>query len=151
MVELTEGIRPEHLYILYSDSLISRVGDDDSPAAPVFHPLAKYLSAWVDGEFVGAFLAIRYSECEIEIHNLLTMRAVKHCRVLSRMCLEWVFTRHPVSRVTGYIREGIPSAVNHCRKVGLREEGFRRDAIRVGGKLEGLHVMGITRKEWEAL
>ncbi|MNR28899.1 hypothetical protein D3C85_1462480 [compost metagenome] len=62
--------------------------------------------------------------------------------------LDWVFSQPGVLRVTGYVREGIQTAVNHCLKMGFAYEGFRRDALLVNGEPKGIHILGLTRKEW---
>lgn len=148
MIELTEGISGENLAALYADPLIARTGDDDNPAAPVSHPLLKYLSAWVDGQFVGAYIAIEFTRREYELHSLLLRKATRHSRDLGRLVLAWAFGHEHTMRVTGYIREGIESAVNHCLKMGFTYEGFRRDALMVNGEPKGIHILGLTRKEW---
>lgn len=148
MIELKPGITPEHLAELYSDELVSRICDDDQPMYPVFHELATYLSAFVSGRFVGAYLAIRYSACEYEVHTLLMKPATKASRELGRQLLDWCFSDKNVLRVTGYIREGLQSAINHCLKMGFKHEGFRREAVRCSGVPRGIHIMGITRTEW---
>ena len=151
MIELTEGITPENLHAIYSSPKNARVGNDGQAMYPVFHPLALYLSAWVNGVFSGAYLTIRYSDFEYEVHSLLSRRAVMQSRNFGRLLLGWVFSHYPVTRCTGYIAEGIESARNHCLNMGFKQEGFRRDAIMVNGKPKGLYVMGITRSEWCAL
>lgn len=148
MIELKPGITPENLAVLYADPFVSRICDDDQPMYPVFHELATYLSAFVDGEFVGAYLAIRYSACEYEVHSLLMKPAKKASRELGRQLLAWCFSDKNVLRVTGYIREGLQSAINHCLKMGFKREGYRHDAVRLNGIPLGIHVMGITRREW---
>lgn len=148
MISLTEGISPEHLAVLYFDPLIARTGDDYSKAQPVFHPLAVYLSAWIGDWFVGAYLVIRYSDTEYEAHSFLRRPATPYARVFGQLLKDWVFSHVEVLRLTGYVREGLESARNHCLKMGFTQEGFRRDALRVNGQPKGLYVMGITRKEW---
>lgn len=148
MLRLTEGISPENLAFLYLDPLIARTGDDYSKACPVFHPLAVYLSAWVGDLFVGAYLVIRFSDTEYEAHSFLRATATKHSRALGKLLLEWVFANPGVLRLTGYIREGLESARNHCLKMGFSLEGFRRDALLLNGKPCGIYVMGITKNEW---
>lgn len=148
MIELTEGITDENLAALYADPLISRIGDDDQPAVPVSHPLLKYLSAWVCGQFVGAYIVIEFTAREYEIHSLLMRNATRHSRELGRLVLGWAFRHESIMRVTGYIREGINSAVNHCLKMGFTYEGFRRSALMVDGKPRGVHILGMTREEW---
>lgn len=148
MIRLSEGITTENLANLYLDPLMARTGDDNQRVYPVFHPLATYVSAFVAGEFVGAYLVIRYTDTEYEVHSLLMKSAIGASRELGRLILRWVFANPGVMRVTGHVREGLESNRNHCLKMGMRLEGFRRDAVRVNGEPKGIYVMGITRKEW---
>lgn len=148
MIALTEGITPEHLAFLYSDPLIARTGDDGSPAYPCFHELATYLTAWVDGEFAGAYLVIRFTDFEYESHSFLLARATRRSRSLGALLLAWVFSHPCVLRLTGYVREGLESARNHCLRMGFQQEGFRRDALLVRGEPKGIYIMGITRNDW---
>lgn len=148
MISLTAGISDEDLATLYADPLIARIGDDGRPAAPVVHPLVTYLSARIDGEFVGAYIVVKFTQFEYEAHSLLMRSATRHSREIGALLLMWVFSHPGVMRLTGYVREGIQSAVNHCLKMGFAYEGFRRDALLVNGEPKGIHVLGITRKEW---
>lgn len=151
MIALSEGITPEHLAQIYSDPIMSRVADDGQQMYPVFHELAQYLSAWVDDVFVGAYLVIRYSEFEYELHSLLTKKGTRHSRKLCALLLEWTFSHDRVLRATGYIREGLTSMVNHCLRMGFVREGFRRNAVLCNGVPTGIHILGITREDWGKL
>lgn len=150
MISLTEGISTENLAKLYADSFVSRVGDDGRAFYPVFHPLAIYLSAWSSDRFVGAYLVIRFTDFEYEAHSLLMRSATSCSRELGRLFLDWAFSNQAVLRVTGYVREDLHSAKNHCIKMGFSYEGFRRDALLVNGTPKGIHVLGITRKDWRS-
>jgi hypothetical protein len=149
-VKLIVGITDQHLTRVYSDPYITRVSPDDRAIAPVFHPLATYLSAFVDGKFVGAFLSIRYTEHEIESHALLTKAALKYSRQLGEMFLSWAFMQG-VMRVTAHIYEYLGSAKNYCLKLGFKVEGFRRCAVVKNGKAVGVYMLGITRQEWRLI
>lgn len=148
MIALTEGITPEHLAFLYSDPLIARTGDDGSPAYPCFHELATYLSAWVDGEFAGAYLIVKYSPTEFECHSRILKKNTLQSRELCKLLFRWVFSHAGVIRLTGYVREGFESMRNHCLRMGFQQEGFRRDALLVSGEPKGIYIMGITRNDW---
>ncbi|MOA45809.1 hypothetical protein D3C78_1682460 [compost metagenome] len=119
--------------------------------APIAHPLVTYLSAFHGDEFIGAYLVVRFSDCEYEAHSLLMRKATPYSRKIGELLIEWVFGHQGVLRLTGYVREGIQTAVNHCLKMGFKYEGFRRDALLVNGEPKGIHVLGLTRKEWCAL
>ena len=149
---VTEGITAEQLAEVYADPYIQRLSHDYGAAAPITHPLVTYLSAWVDGDFAGAFMAIEYSDTETELHSLLLRRALKSSRPLGHACINWAFTDSPiVQRVTAYVFESMLTARNYCLRLGFRIEGFRRDAFSYNGAPEGVWVLGITRPEWEAM
>jgi hypothetical protein len=147
MLAISEGITQEHLNQVYSDPYITKVGHDGRAAAPVIHPLVTYLTATVNNKFAGAFMAIRFSSVEIEWHSLLHKSAVKYSRMLGRAFLDWAFS-HPILRVTAYVIEGLESAKNYGLKLGMKLEGFRRDACIQSGQIKGIYVLGITRSEW---
>ena len=149
MSVVTEGITKGHLLEVYSDPYITRIGHDHRPAAPINHPLVTYLSAWTNSTFAGAFIAIRFSPIEIELHALLKKSSIKHSRSLGLACLEWAFSQ-PIQRVTAYIIEGLESAKNYCIKLGFKEEGRRRAACLQGGIIKDVYVLGMTRQDWSA-
>lgn len=148
MLAVTEGITEEHLAEIYSDSYIQKVGHDGRSASPVIHPLATYLSAWIDDKFAGAFLVIKQSIYEFELHALLKRDAIRHSRSLGIECINWSFSHKDVLRVTAYVIEGLEMAKNYCLKIGFKHEGTRRHACRVNGTPSDVYVMGITREEW---
>ncbi|WP_323141280.1 GNAT family N-acetyltransferase [Massilia phyllosphaerae] len=134
---------------LFLDPYIARVGHDDRPAAPIDHPHVHYLGARVDGELVGAFMVIESGFVEVDVHALLTRRALPHSRALGRLCLAQAFANPEIQRVTAYVIEGLSTARNYCRKLGFKDEGARRQACRKGGRLLDVHILGITRIEWK--
>lgn len=134
---------------LFLDPYIARVGHDDRPAAPIAHPHVHYLGARVDGDLVGAFMIIESGFIEVDVHALLTRRALPHSRELGRLCLAQAFANLQIERVTAYVIEGLTTARNYCLKLGFQPEGFRRSACRQQGHLLGVHILGITRSEWE--
>jgi hypothetical protein len=147
LANVTEGITQEHLQEVYSDSYIVRVGHDHRPAAPISHPNVTYLSAWIGNTFAGAFMVIKQSAVELELHALLKRSSIKHSRDLGVACLAWAFG-HPILRVTAYIIEGLEAAKNYCLKLGFKEEGRRRCACVQGGVVKDVYVLGMTRQDW---
>lgn len=148
MVSLQEGISAKNLSTLYADSFVERICDDGMTFTPIVHPLVTYLSAFNGREFLGAYIVVKFSDYEYEAHSLLMKKATRYSRSLGELLVEWVFSHDKVMRITGYVREGIQTAVNHCLKMGFQLEGFRRDALLVNGEAKGIHVLGLTRKEW---
>lgn len=147
---VTEGITEEHLQEVYSDPYITKVGHDHRPAAPIHHPNVTYLSAWVGEVFAGAFLVIKQSAVELELHALLKRSALKYSRMLGIQCLSWAFSQQ-ILRVTAYIIEGLTSAKNYCLKLGFKYEGCRRSACVKDGKILNVDILGMTREEWSAI
>jgi RimJ/RimL family protein N-acetyltransferase len=86
---------------------------------------------------------------EVDVHALLTRRALPQSRALGRLCLAHIFANPAIERVTAYVIEGLTAARNYCLKLGFQAEGLRRNACRQNGRLLGVHVLGITRNEWE--
>lgn len=144
------GITEQNLKQVYSDPYIATVGHDHRPASPVIHPLATYLTATVNGTFAGAFLAIRTTALNIDLHALLLRDSVQHSRHLGMACLQWAFDNHPIERVTALVIEGLEAAKNYCLKLGFEYEGFQRDAVMQGGILKGVHMLGMTRADWSS-
>lgn len=147
-VSIVEGIDGEHLKQVYADPHIKKTGHDHRAAEPVIHPLATYLSAFVDGSFVGAFLAIRQSPIEIDVHSLLLRPAVRYSRELGLLFLQWAFSS-PILRVTAYVVDGLKTVVNYCLKIGFKHEGYRRNACVKDGVPIGVNILGITREDWK--
>ena len=144
---VTVGITYQHLTEVYSDPYITKIGHDHRPAAPIKHPNATYLSAWIDGKFSGAFIAIKQSPVELELHALLKKSALKQSRGLGLSFLKWAFSQ-PISRLSAYIIQGLATAKNYCIKLGFKFEGCRRCACVQGGVVKDVYVLGMTRQDW---
>jgi hypothetical protein len=150
MVRLTVGISPENLANVYTDKYIeSKVKQDHRDHYPVFHELAVYLSAWVDDKFVGAYLAIRRSSIEFEVHSFLLRDAVKYSRELGDLFLAWLFDHAEILRVTAPIIQNLEAAKNYAMKFGFKIEGLQRNAVVHRGKPANVYMLGLLREEWE--
>jgi len=147
---VTVGITEQHLMEVYTDPYITKVGHDNRPAAPIQHPNVTYLSAWVDGKFAGAFMAIKFSSLEIEWHSFLKKTSIPYSRSLGKSFLDWAFTANPIERVTAYIIQGLETAKNYGLRLGMKYEGCRRNACIQNGVLKDIYILGITREEWRS-
>lgn len=134
---------------LFKDPYIAKIGHDHRALAPIQHPHVKYLSAKLDGQQVGAFMIVESGFVEIDIHAMLSKQAIEYSRDFGRLCLIWAFAQKHINRVTAYIIEGLGSAKNYCLKLGFKNEGMRREACLKNGRLVGVHVLGMTRRDWE--
>lgn len=135
---------------LFDDPYVTRIGHDHRAAAPIDHPNVKYLSARLNGEQIGAFMMIESGFIELDMHALLTKRALPYSREFGKLCLMWAFAQHDIQRVTAYIIDGLTTAKNYALKLGFKNEGMRRDACMKNGELIGVHILGMTRQEWRA-
>lgn len=147
-VSVCEGITQEHLQEVYSDPYIARIGHDHRPFAPITHPLATYLTATVCGGFAGAFLAIRTSRMEIDVHALIKKDFAKQSRALGHAFIDWAFAQRGVERISANVLEGLESVRNYCLKIGFSQEGFKPAAFVKDGVICGVHMMGITKQDW---
>jgi hypothetical protein len=148
---VTEYISDEQLLEVYADPYINKVGHDHRRATPIINPQVTYLSAWIDNNFAGAFMAIRFSTLEFELHSLLKKSSLPYSRELGYKFLDWAFSHDSVQRVTAYIIAGLESAKNYCLKLGFKNEGCRKDACMQGGILKDVYILGMTRKDWVLL
>ena len=139
---------PDAIAALYADPYISRVGHDHRPAAYIDHPEVHYTGAHVDGVLVGAFVVVESGWIEHDVHAILTRRALRWSRDLGAMMLAQMFDNPMLQRITAQVIEGLESARNYCLRLGFRLEGFRRDAVMVGGRLRGVYMLGLTRRDW---
>jgi hypothetical protein len=150
MCSVTEGITEEHLQDIYSDTYIARAAHDGRAASPVIHPAVVYLSAWVKGSFAGAFLVVKHSAIDFELHSLLKRQFISSSRELGQHCLAWVFGHESVLRATVYVMEGLESARNYCIKQGFKLEGVKRNACMKNQEAKDIYILGIIREEWRA-
>lgn len=149
MLNLTLGITKQDLDILYSDPGVKNTGNDISPASPITHPLAKYISVFKDNVFVGAFLLIDFTCTEIEAHCYLLPKALKDCRKIISKFLTLVFENPNILRVTGWVYEDLKTAINCFKKAGFVVEGVKRSATIRNNKLTNIILMGLTREDFE--
>ncbi len=137
----------KELINIYSDPYIKQISHDHREANIIVHPNVTYLAAKVNNEIVGAFLAIKLNPTDIELHSLLTKKAIKHSRELGKLCIDWAFSFKDVQRVTANVMQGLEKAKNYCLKLGFIYEGTKRNACLKDGKLIDLHILGITRQD----
>ncbi len=142
------GISDKNLQDIYSDSYISIVAHDNRQFEPIKHPLAKYVSAFKDGEFMGAFLIILFSKTEIEIHSLLKKSSLKYSRVLGEEVIDLVFNTYKPLRITANIIDGLEKAKNYVKKLGFSLEGIRKDACKKDREIVDVYMYGLTKKQW---
>lgn len=127
----------------------NRLSHDHRELSPIIHPDVRYLGAYVNDVLVGFFMLIEVSWGEIEIHAMLRKEAISVSRRLGHLCIEYAFSDKTIKRLTALIIEGLGSAKNYCIKLGFKDEGFKRNACVKNGKLIGVHLLGLTREDWE--
>lgn len=134
--------------VLRSAVIAPKLRHDGREPGYVAHPLLTYWGAYVGEELAGVFMAVRFSQWEIEAHVAILPEHLGKGRALARLFLARMFDQPQIERITGYVLGTLPSAGNFCRKVGFRHEGTRRSACRVDGVLTDVHVYGLTRGDW---
>jgi hypothetical protein len=151
MIEVTEGITPDQLREVYADARVAAVFSREGQLAePISHPLVRYWSAFVSGRFAGAFVAIRQSAIEIEVHALLLQRAVRHSRSLAARFIDELFELDGVHRLTAWVRADFGKVSNLCRRLGFKLEGTRRMACVTNAGSHDVLMFGLLKSEWSA-
>ena len=145
------GISEENLQDIYSDNYISKASHDNRPFEPVRHELVKYISAFIDGKFMGAFMIILFSKTEIEVHSLLKKTSIKYSRELGKEAIELIFKTYDNLRLTAYILDGLYKPMSYVKKIGFELEGIKKDACMKDNKITDIHMFGLTRKKWSEL
>lgn len=135
--------------ILKSPEIAAKLRHDGREPGYIDHPAATYWGGWVDGELAGVFLAVRFSQWEIEVHAAILRAHIRVGRNLSRLFLARLFDDDRVERITGYVMSTLPTAANFCLRLGFHREGVRRCALKVGGELRDVLIYGLTRRDWE--
>lgn len=123
----------------------AKLAQDGREPSYIDHPLVSYHGAYVGGELAGVFIAVQFTQWEVEVHAALLRSAIPHGRDLGRMFLASVFADPAVLRVTAYVLGTLPSAANYCRRLGFADEGMRRSACMVGGVPTDILVLGLIR------
>ena len=62
-----------------------------------------------------------------------------------------VFTTSKALRVTATVNTSIPSTKNYLCKIGFKQEGVKHDTCIKNNKLYNTVILGMTRRDWEAL
>lgn len=150
---MTLGVEP--LYdraavdsVLRSASIAPKLRHDAREPGFIDHPLVTHWGAWIGEELVGVFIAVRFSQWEVEAHIAILPSGLRSSRALARMFIAQIFGDPLIERITGYVTGTLRSAANFCRRLGFVHEGTRRSACRVNGALTDVRVYGLTRGDW---
>lgn len=144
-------LRPIVESVVCDPYIAERVRHDHRAPGFIQHPDVTYYGAYVGGDLVGVYCVIATGFIEVELHAFLGRTAHVHCRDLARQMFALIFADPEVNRITAPILEGLDSVRNHCARLGFQVEGFRRGAYMKDGKVIGVHMLGLTRADWEAL
>lgn len=151
MIHVEPGITPAELRSVYNDARVcAALSRDGTAPQPVSHPLVAYYSAFVDGRFAGAFMAVRQTAADIEVHSLLLRHAVRYSRQLGAAFMAALFANPEVQRLTAWICADLPSVGNFCRRMGFTLEGTRRGACVRNQQSVDVLMFGLLKSEWSA-
>lgn len=70
---------------------------------------------------------------------------------LCREVIKWLFQSFPIHRLNVTPPDIYIATVRLLRKLGMKEEGIKREAVLLGGKWRNQVLFGLTRTEAEAL
>lgn len=146
-ISITDDVPMDELRALYRDPYIARVGHDHRMASPIDHERATYYAAYVDEEFAGAFLAIRQTQIELDVHALLKRRYIEFSREFGHGFISVCFEDPEIERLTAKVIDGLTGALNYCLKIGFTYEGAMRKACYQGGVAKDVHILGLLREE----
>jgi len=65
--------------------------------------------------------------------------------------IKWMFKGFPIHRINVTPPELYRATIHLLRRIGLKEEGVKRESVLLGGKWRNQALFGITRTEAEAL
>lgn len=143
-------LRPIIDGIVRDPYIAGRVRYDHREPGFIHHPDVTYYGTYVDDELVGVYCVIASGFIEVDVHAFLSRKALLHSVALGHLMAARIFADQEINRITAQIIEGLESVCNHCKRFGFVYEGFRRGAILKGGHPVGMHVLGLTRADWEA-
>lgn len=147
MIELRPS-KIEEIYEVYHDKyIIDNISQDGRNINPIFHPLVKYYSAFVNNEFVGCFLHIQFTKYEVELHSLLKKKAIKQSVILGQMIIDETFKDSNVIRITANILSSLPKAINYCLKLGFNIEGIKKNSSLKNGIIQDIYILGLYKNE----
>lgn len=147
MVEVTLGITDDHLAEVYAHPSMRRLKTDHAELSPIIHPLVRYYSAWNNGEFVGAFMVVKNTPLDSEIHILLFPKAAIVYRDLCKIIIDE--TLKESNRVTAKIFSDLYSTINLVQKLGFTYEGRIREMFEQNGIKKDVFIYGLLKSEWE--
>jgi hypothetical protein len=151
VIQVTEGISRVHMDAIYADPYILSVGHDHFPEVALYHETVQYYSAWIDGVFAGAFMTIKQSQFEVDVHAQLFKSSARQSRALGKELLELLYCDQDLNRVTAKIIDGRRSVINYCKKMGFVYEGRLREWCYCDTVATDLHILSMIRKDWSEL
>lgn len=149
MVYIQEDISNQNLQYVYSHNSMKKLSTDHRDASPIKHPFAKYYSAFYDNKFLGAYLVLKQSELEYEIHILLLPESIKYTRELSIAMLNETFKY--AHRVTAKIYSNLKTIENMTKKLGFKYEGTIRETHLINGKYVDTIIYGMLKSEFKEI
>jgi len=128
---------------------VARTYHDDRQRGYVDHPAITYYGAYVGSDLAGVFLAKATTPEDMGVHVALRRWATPFGRTLGKLFITTIFRDVLVERLSADVLGTLPSAVNYCRRLGFVDEGVRRNACRVGGRLTDVVMLGLLRDHRE--
>ena len=149
MVYIKEGITENDLTYIYNHNSIKKLATDHREAKPIYNEFAVYYSAYNDNKFLGAYLVIKQSELEYEIHILLLPESIKYTRKLSNLILKEIFKK--AHRVTAKIYSNLKTIQNMTARLGFKYEGTMRETYLINGEYIDTIIYGMLKSEFKEI
>lgn len=126
----------------------SRLRHDARAPGYIEHDALTYHGAYWESGLCGVFMEVRLSPWETEVHAALLKDATGLSHAFGYEFLTALWQNPLLRRITAPVVDTLPSARNYCLNLGFRLEGYRRDAVMIGGALHGIYQLGLTRDDW---
>lgn len=127
------------------DHSIFDIPEIASMAYHVDNDYVDYVSAKLGHANLGAFMIVKNTPDDFDIHFLIPRSSKRYIRVLTRLILDYIFDNYKCYRLTGWIKARKWTMVNLGIKFGFIVEGVKR------GKGENIFMIGLIREDWERL
>lgn len=114
------------------------------------HQNSLWFEVWDDEELVGiVWLADTHLVIDAVAHMMFLDSKPAEKKPVVKELIRWVFKNYPLQRMTAFVPEPYHATKRLTESVGFQQEGRKRDAVMLSGKLYDLYMYGLTRRRLE--
>lgn len=140
---------------LITDPYVWDKAAEDGLNANDFFPGQDAFTIWLlcyDGDtIVGIILLHTDTSVSLKLHIYMIKEHEKRGRKMMMLFYRWFIENTTSEHVSAFIPKCFQKTINFAKKVGMRHEGLMRNSYKKNGVLYGQEILGITKKEAEAL